>query len=95
MEDEEIMQDEPTEEEGTPANELLPDRDVLMMEKPLSDNRAARYKPADKKLLRTIVIVFLFLVAALIILFWIFRSYPGAKKPQPVSPSMEMRSGGE
>lgn len=95
MEDEEIMQDEPTEEEGTPVTELLPDRDVLMMEKPLSDNRAARYKPADKKLLGTIVIVFLFLVAALIILFWIFRSSPGTEEPQPVNPSMEMQSGGE
>ncbi|HRZ41419.1 MAG TPA: hypothetical protein P5228_01805 [Bacteroidales bacterium] len=95
MEDEEILSNEPQEDEDTPASDLLPDRDVLMMEKPLQDNRASRYRPADKKLLRTIVVVVLFLIAALIILFWIVRSYPGAEEPQQGNPSMEVQSGGE
>lgn len=57
-----------------PADDLLPDRDVLMMEKGMSNNRAAGYKPADKKLLRNIVLIVLFLIALLIILMVIVRN---------------------
>ncbi len=56
-----------------PASELLPDRDVLMMEKPLQDNRASRFRPADKKLLRNFLLIMLFLIAVLVILMIIFK----------------------
>lgn len=70
--DENVINDD--ESQDVPANELLPDRDVLMMEKPMKDNRAAGYKPADKKLLRNISLIVLFLIALLVILMIIVRS---------------------
>jgi len=59
---------------GTPANDLVPDRDVLMLEKPMSDDRSAKFRPADKKLFRNIVIVLLFLIAVLLVLTWVGRT---------------------
>lgn len=77
--DENIINDDENQE--VPANELIPDRDVLMMEKPMKDNRAAGYKPADKKLLRNITLIVLFLIALLVILMVIVRSNTKESEP--------------
>jgi hypothetical protein len=73
MNENEELQEQSADLPGEPAQDLLPDRDVLMMEKPMSDNRAAGYKPADKKLLRNILLILLFLIAALIVLMVTIR----------------------
>ena len=80
-----------------PARDLLPDRDVLMMEKTVSDNRAAGFRPADKKLLRRILVILGFLIAALIVLMVFVRrdgttSTPGAPGAETET---VIRSGGE
>jgi hypothetical protein len=82
-EDEKLQEDIP-EEQTMPADEILQDRDVLMMEKPMRDNRAAGYKTADKKLLRNIALVVAFLIAVLIILMFIVR---GGHDSSTVKPS--------
>ena len=78
--DENISNDDKNQEVPA-AHELLPDRDVLMMEKPMKSNRAAGYKPADKKLLRNISLIVLFLIALLVILMVIVRSNTKESEP--------------
>lgn len=88
MNTEEEIRDNIDEEEELPAQEILQDRDVLMMEKPLPDNRAAGYKPADKKLLRNITIIVLFLIGLLVILMVIVNSSnQGAREEKGTGPS--------
>jgi hypothetical protein len=88
MNTEEEIRDNIHEEEEMPAQEIIQDRDVLMMEKPLSDNRAAGYKPADKKLLRNITIIVLFLIGLLIVLMVIVNSSnQGAGTEEGTGPS--------
>ncbi len=93
MEEKENMGAEPFEEDGMPVSEILPDRDILMMEKPLPDNSSSRYRPADKKLLRNIVIIALFLIAALIILMVIVRNFQGGEPMKPLEQPTEIREG--
>ncbi len=73
-----------------PAQDLLPDRDVLMMEKPMPDKSAARYTTADKKLLRNISLIVLFLIAVLIILMVIVRNSSQREKNVPPDATKEM-----
>lgn len=67
-------------QEETAARDLLPDRDILMMEKPVPSNKAVGYKPADKKLLRNIVIIVLFLIVVLVVL-WALVGSGGSQGP--------------
>jgi hypothetical protein len=91
MEEQDKTPENIPEDPGTPASDLVPDRDVLMMEKPLASNRASKYRPADKKLLRNIVIVLLFLIAVLLVLTWIGRkdNSPALNNPSPAGSAVE------
>jgi hypothetical protein len=90
MEAQDFIPEEEENQEVT-SNDILPDRDVLMMEKPIPDNSAAHYKPADKKLLRNIVIIVLFLIAALVILLIIVKNGTGGKAPGNPGQDTEIR----
>lgn len=81
--------DETTGEQDLPAQELVPDRDVLMMEKTFPDTKAAGYKPADKKLLRNIIILVLFLIVAFVFLTFIVRSNSSGDQRGSVNSSKE------
>ena len=91
MEEQDKTPESIPEDPGTPASDLVPDRDVLMMEKPLASNSASKYRPADKKLLRNIVIVLLFLVAVLLVLTWIGRTDKSSvlNTPSPAGSAVE------
>jgi len=90
MNDNDELRDRTDDTREEQASDLLPDRDVLMMEKPVSDNRAAGYKPADKKLLRNILLILLFLIAILVVLMVIVRQT--STKGDTTSPGLQTES---
>lgn len=82
------------EKKEVPANDIVPERDVLMMEKQVSDFKSADYKPADKKLLRNIILIVLFLIVLFLVMFFIVRSSGSGDDPLPakIPKEMEIRS---
>jgi hypothetical protein len=68
------MEEKNIDDQQEQVHDLIPDRDILMMEKPMADNRASRFRPADKKRLRSMIVLLLFVVAILITLMVVVRS---------------------